>query len=221
MLCNNITRTKNGNGLIPVFPYKINTTFNNHQPHQSPTFNNKPNGPSKKFQARAKSETLEIDRNEVALRKNLVQNEALALAGATADGDNADGALDELEGGDGLGVHPELALVVAVHEVEGAAGADGDGGGGGRGRRGGAGGAAGGHGGAGAASEAEHLHHLAGAGKWDRKGRCFVWISVYRRKGGKEGGAVLEERGSGERVLKSGREGRQTCHSHDSLRFDH
>lgn len=50
--------------------------------------------------------------------RNLIENEALALAGAAADGDNANGALNELKHGDGLRVHPELSLVVGVHQTQ-------------------------------------------------------------------------------------------------------
>ena len=50
---------------------------------------------------------------------HLIEDEALALTGSTADGDDANGALDELEGGDGLRVHPELALFIAVYEADG------------------------------------------------------------------------------------------------------
>ncbi|RRT78035.1 hypothetical protein B296_00008748 [Ensete ventricosum] len=58
---------------------------------------------------------------------HLIEDEALALAGATADRDDADGALDELEGSDGLRVHPELALFVAVYEADGPTGPGGSG----------------------------------------------------------------------------------------------
>jgi hypothetical protein len=52
----------------------------------------------------------------------LVEDEALALARAAADGDDPDGALDELQRGHRLGVHHELALVVAVHQAQRARG---------------------------------------------------------------------------------------------------
>jgi hypothetical protein len=48
----------------------------------------------------------------------LVEDEALALARAAADGDDPDGALDELQRRHRLGDRHELALVVAVHKAE-------------------------------------------------------------------------------------------------------
>jgi hypothetical protein len=48
----------------------------------------------------------------------LVEDEALALARAAADGDDPDGALDELQRRHRLEDHHELALVVAVHKAE-------------------------------------------------------------------------------------------------------
>lgn len=56
---------------------------------------------------------------------NLIQYVALALSSATADRDNADGALDELERGDGFRIHLELPLLVAVHEADRPRGAGG------------------------------------------------------------------------------------------------
>jgi len=50
--------------------------------------------------------------------KKLVEHEALALPRAAADGDHADGALDELQRRHRLGVHHELALLVAVHQPQ-------------------------------------------------------------------------------------------------------
>lgn len=58
---------------------------------------------------------------------NLIQDEALALTSSAADGDDADGAFEELKSGDGLGIHAELPLLVAVDETEGLAGASGGG----------------------------------------------------------------------------------------------
>ena len=51
-------------------------------------------------------------------RAYLVEHEALALPRAAADGDHADGALDELQRRRRLGVHHELALLVAVHQPQ-------------------------------------------------------------------------------------------------------
>jgi hypothetical protein len=48
----------------------------------------------------------------------LVEDQALALARAAADGDDPDGALDELQRRHRLEDHHELALVVAVHKAE-------------------------------------------------------------------------------------------------------
>ena len=51
-------------------------------------------------------------------RAYLVEHEALALPRAAADGDHADGALDELQRRHRLGVHHELALLIAVHQPQ-------------------------------------------------------------------------------------------------------
>jgi len=51
-------------------------------------------------------------------KTHLVENIALALASATADGDDADGTLDELERGDGLRIHPELSFLIGVNESD-------------------------------------------------------------------------------------------------------
>lgn len=91
--------------------------------------------------------------------KKLVEHEALALARAAADRDDADGALHELQRRHRLGVHHELALLVAVDQPQrprgppaAAAAAVPNGGGGGGGAR--IDGAR-----APAAAEAKHLEH--------------------------------------------------------------
>lgn len=108
--------------------------------------------------------------------RNLIEDEALALPRAPADGDDADGALDELKRGDGLRVHPELAVVVAVHQPQGPGRADRSGGDAcgrsivrvrvrirarTRAGSGGGGGVLGRRSRGGAPAESKHLHHLA------------------------------------------------------------
>lgn len=59
-----------------------------------------------------------IGKKKRGARANLVKDEALALPCAAADGDDPDGALDELQRGHRLRVHPEPPPLVAVHQPQ-------------------------------------------------------------------------------------------------------
>jgi hypothetical protein len=109
----------------------------------------------------------------------LVKDEALALPRAAADGNDADGALDELQRRHRLGVHYKLALLVAVRQPQ-------------RPRGGGVQVAGAGAGTVpAAAAEAQHVQHLelaggegSGSGGWLSKmgrGKGIAWVGGVER----------------------------------------
>lgn len=49
---------------------------------------------------------------------HLIQNKALALTSSATNRDNSDGLFDELKDRNGLWIHLELPLLIAVYEAD-------------------------------------------------------------------------------------------------------
>jgi len=177
--------------MLPNKPYK-SSCKNYHLNFQRSARSPQINQPGIYYLRKINAETLVAHRTtdartQAALPKNLssprrapylVEDEALALARAAADGDDPDGALDKLQRRHRLGVHHELALLVAVRQAQRA-----------RGTRGRAavpahgGGRVAGAGAGAPPAEAQHLQHREVAA--DGKGSvslCFLLSKMGRGK---------------------------------------